>query len=189
MADEQLIQQVAQTVMTPDVIFHTRERVEKKGRKKKGEESNPFEWVNKASRDIFGGKKIVLIGLPGAFTPTCSNDQLPGFEALAEEFEKKGVDEILCTSVNDAFTMYQWAQHLGIEKVKMLPDGNGDWASSIGMFVDKKNLGFGKRSWRYVLVIDDMVIKQSFIESGIMDRCPTDPYDITKPQFVLDNML
>lgn len=177
------------TISVPDIMFHMRQRVEKKGKKKKGEDANPYEWVYNKSSDLFAGKKVVVVGLPGAFTPTCTNAQLPGFEELAQSFYDKGVDEIWCTSVNDAFVMHQWAEHLGIKNVKMLPDGSGEFAASIGMLVDKTNLGFGKRSWRYAIVIDDLKITGSLVEAGLQDKSPLDPYELTKPEFVLENLL
>lgn len=166
----------------PDVVFHMRERDESIGG------DNPFRWVRKTTTELFGGKKVIVFGLPGAFTPTCTNEQLPNFERLYDEFIAEGVDEIWCTSVNDAFSMYQWACQLGIEKVKMLPDGNGDFAKGMGMLVDKSNLGFGKRSWRYAALIEDLQVEQIWEEGGLMDNCPSDPYVNSNPENVLESM-
>jgi len=140
----------------PDTTFYMREYDPTRYK-----DPNPYNWVLKRTSDLFAGKTVVIVGLPGAFTPTCSNSQLPGFEDRYDEFKANGVDEIWCTAVNDAFVMFQWAKHLGIEKVKMLPDGNGDFARELDMLVDKSNLGFGKRSWRYALIVKDMVIQHS----------------------------
>jgi len=163
----------------PDVVHHMRERDESIGG------DNPYKWVRKMTSELFGGKKILLFGLPGAFTPTCTNEQLPNFERLYDEFVAEGIDEIWCTSVNDAFAMNKWAKDLGITKVKMLPDGNGQLADGMGYLVDKSNLGFGKRSWRYALLIEDMSIERWFDEDGMSDNCPDDPYEVSNPENVL----
>jgi len=168
--------------MLPDVTFYMRERDESIG----GE--NPYKWVYKTTKDLFADKCVLIIGLPGAFTPTCSNSQLPGFDAMAEQFTEKGIQEIWCTSVNDAFVMHQWSQHQGTENVKMLPDGNADFARGLGMLVEKQNLGFGPRSWRYVLVADNMKIVDWFEEDHLMDNCPYDPYEVTAPENVFSNL-
>ena len=162
----------------PDVVFHMRERDDSIGG------DNPFRWVRKTTLDLFAGKKVLVFGLPGAFTPTCTNEQLPTFERMYDEFKEFGVEEIWCTSVNDAFAMYQWAQQLGIKNVKMLPDGNGDFAKGMGMLVDKSNLGFGKRSWRYAALINGLVIEKIWEEDGFTDNCPADPYDESRPENV-----
>jgi len=166
----------------PDVMFYMRERDESI------EGDNPFKWVYKTTKDIFAGKKVVIFGLPGAFTPTCSNSQLPGYEEMYDEFTAQGIDEIWCTSVNDSFVMYQWAKAQGVENVKMLPDGNGEFAEGLGMLINKRNLGFGVRSWRYALVADDMKIVNMFEEEGYMQNCPTDPYEVSSPENVLNNI-
>lgn len=168
----------------PDTMFYMREREPQTLNNK----LNPYKWVYKTTKDLFENKKVIIFGLPGAFTPTCTNSQLPGFESLYEEFQVKGIDEIWCTSVNDAFTMFQWAKMLGIEKVKMLPDGNGDFAQALGMLVNKQNLGFGYRSWRYAMVVDNLIVKEAFVEKGLKDLDPTDPYEFSDPEYVLRNI-
>lgn len=171
----------------PDVIFQMQERnADEEGCSIDG--SDAFTWSLKTTKDLFAGKRVLIFGLPGAFTPTCSNNQLPGFENLAEDFYRKGIDEIWCTSVNDAFVMHEWARAQGLEKVKMLPDGNGDFAKGIGMLVDKTNLGFGKRSWRYAMVVDDLKIERVFEEDGYRDNCPVDPYERSAPETVLSKL-
>lgn len=167
-----------ETMKLTDVTLYTRKRVD-------NDTQNPFEWDIKRVSDLFGGKRILLIGLPGAFTPTCSNSQLPGFENIYDDLIAKGIDEVYCTSVNDAFVMFQWAKSLGIEKVKMLPDGNGDFASYAGMLVDKSNLGFGMRSWRYAAIIDDLIVQKVFSEKEQMANCPNDPYEMSSPEKVM----
>lgn len=164
----------------PDTMFYMRERDPLLYK-----DPNPFKWVYKTTKDLFAGKKVIIFGLPGAFTPTCSNSQLPGFEELAEDFYAEGIDEIWCTSVNDAFVMYQWGLAQGVKNVRLLPDGNGDFANSLGMLVDKSNLGFGKRSWRYAMYVDNLEIKSFMAEDGCMENCPDDPYGNSAPENVL----
>lgn len=166
----------------PDNIFYLRERDESIG----GE--NPFKWSYKTSNDLFAGKRVLIFGLPGAFTPTCTNSQLPGYDKYFEDFCAKGIDEIWCHSVNDAFTMHQWGKMLDIKNVKMLPDGNGWFAHALGMLVNKSNLGFGMRSWRYAMIVDNLVIERTFEEPGKMDMAPTDPYSVSAPENVLNAM-
>jgi peroxiredoxin len=164
----------------PNVTFKTRVRDESI------DHENPFRWEDKTSADIFGGKSVIIVSLPGAFTPTCSSTHLPGYEAKFEELKAKGVDEVYCVSVNDAFSMFQWAKQLGIEKVKMLPDGNGDFTRLMGMLVKKDNLGFGDRSWRYSMHVVDGEIKAEFAEPGIMDNCPEEPFTRSDVDTMLD---
>lgn len=155
----------------PEVVFKTRVRDES------AEGPNPFRWQDVTSAELFKGKKVVLFALPGAFTPTCSNTHLPGYEEKYQEIIDQGIDEVYCLSVNDAFTMFQWGKNLGIEKVKLLPDGNGDFTKGMGMLVKKENLGFGLRSWRYSMYVEDGEIKKIFSEEGQMDDCPDDPFE------------
>ena len=157
----------------PNVVFKTRIR------DASIQHENPFRWQDVNSDDIFKGKSVVVIALPGAFTPTCSSTHLPGFEAKYADLQAKGVDEVYCLSVNDAFTMFQWSKHLGIEKIKMLPDGNGDFTRLMGMLVKKENLGFGERSWRYSMHVVNGEIKAHFVEPGLMDNCPEDPFEVS----------
>ncbi len=166
----------------PQVTFKTRVRDESVD----GE--NPFRWQDVSSDQLFSGKKIVILALPGAFTPTCSSTHLPGFEAKYQEFKDLGVDEIYCLSVNDAFTMFKWGKDLGINKVKMLPDGNGDFSRLMGMLVKKENLGFGDRSWRYSMLVDDSVISVLFSEPGKMDNCPDDPFTCSDADTLLKHL-
>lgn len=167
------------TTTVPNVIFKTRVRDESIGG------DNPFRWQDVSTDDIFKGKKIVVLALPGAFTPTCSSTHLPGFEAQYAEIIAQGVDEVYCLSVNDAFTMFQWGKHLGIKNVKMLPDGNGDFTRGMGMLVKKENLGFGYRSWRYAMLVDDGAIVKLFSEPGIADNYPEDPFTVSDAETML----
>jgi peroxiredoxin len=157
----------------PHVTFKTRVRDEFV------DGPNPYRWQDRTSEQIFAGKRVALLALPGAFTPTCSSTHLPGFEAKYDELRAAGIDEVICLSVNDAFVMFQWAKHLGVEKVFMLPDGNGDFTRQMGMLVDKSNLGFGMRSWRYSAIIDDGVVEKMFVEPGRADNAPSDPFEIS----------
>lgn len=147
---------------------------------------NPFAWKDELTCDLTGGKRVVIFSLPGAFTPTCSNSQVPGFEAMYDDFRALGIDEIYCVSVNDAFVMYQWGKSLGVEKVKLLPDGSGDFTRRMGMLIRKDHVGFGERSWRYAMVVDNGVITDWFEEPGINDQgLDSDPYGETAPENVL----
>ena len=144
------------------------------------------EFVNRTTADLFDGKRVVLFSLPGAFTPTCSAYQLPGFEEKYNEFAALGIDEIYCISVNDGFVMNAWAQDQNIEKVKLIPDGNAYFTRSMGQLVMKSNLGFGERSWRYAAVVNDGVIEALFEEPGKRDNASEDPYVATTPEVVLN---
>lgn len=154
----------------PNVIFKTRVRDESIAG------DNPFRWQDVSSDDIFKDKKVVLFSLPGAFTPTCSSTHLPGYENQYQALKDLGVDDVYCLSVNDAFSMFQWGKQLGASKVKMLPDGNGEFTRAMGMLVKKENLGFGERSWRYSMVVSNGAIEKMFIEPGKVDNCEDDPF-------------
>ena len=164
----------------PEVTFKTRVRDDSI------EGPNPFRWQDITSSEIFGGKKVVVFALPGAFTPTCSSTHLPRYEELYEDLKAQGVDEVYCLSVNDAFVMYQWGKHLGAENVKLLPDGSGDFTRRMGMLVRKDNLGFGMRSWRYSMLVEDGEIKKIFAEDGHEDDCPTDPFEVSDADTMLN---
>jgi thioredoxin-dependent peroxiredoxin len=144
------------------------------------------EFVTRSSEELFNGKKVVLFALPGAFTPTCSAYQLPGYEEKYYEFKEAGIDEIYCLSVNDAFVMNAWAKDQMISNVKLIPDGNGEFTSAMGMLVQKFNLGFAMRSWRYAAVINDGVIEQIFMEDGKEDNASEDPYEWSTPEKLLE---
>jgi len=167
------------TITVPNVVFKTRVRDESIGG------DNPFRWQDVSTDDIFKGKKIVIFGLPGAFTPTCSSTHLPGFDAKYREIIDQGIDEVYCLSVNDAFTMFQWSKQLGIQHVKMLPDGNADFTRGMDMLVKKENLGFGYRSWRYAMLVDDKTIAKLFSEPGQSDNCPDDPFTVSDADTML----
>ncbi|MDP3280156.1 MAG: peroxiredoxin [Nitrosomonas sp.] len=157
----------------PSATFKTRTRDESIGG------DNPFRWQDVTTDDIFKNKQVVLFALPGAYTPTCTTAHLPGYEKHYDDFKTLGIDEVVCLSVNDAFVMYQWRKRLGVEKIFMLPDGNAEFTRKMGMLVDKSNLGFGMRSWRYSMVVQDKQIEKMFVEPGFSDNCPTDPFEIS----------
>lgn len=150
--------------------------------------TNPYKWEEVTSFDLFARKKVLVFSLPGAFTPTCSTYQLPTFEKMAEDFYVKGFDEIYCVSVNDSFVMNKWAKENNLQNVKVIPDGNGHFTEGMNMLVDKENLGFGRRSWRYACVVDNGTITDWFIEGGKTDNCKEDPYFYTKPEFIYDHV-
>lgn len=164
----------------PHVTFKTRVRDESMGG------DNPFRWQDLTSDDVFKGRKVVLFALPGAFTPTCSTSHLPRYEELYDEFRQQGVDSVVCLSVNDAFVMHQWGKSQGARNVVLLPDGNGEFTRKMGMLVDKANLGFGMRSWRYSMYVEDGEIKQLFREPGFEDNCPSDPFQVSDADTMLE---
>lgn len=145
------------------------------------------EFITRNSSELFNGKRVILFSLPGAFTPTCSSTHLPTFEQKYDEFiNEYNIDDIYCISVNDAFVMNAWAENLGIEKVKMIPDGNYSFTNEMGALVSKHNLGFGFRSWRYSALIDNGIIQKIFIEPGIRDQTDDDPFEVSDAYTMLD---
>ena len=164
----------------PEVTFKTRVRDESI------EGPNPFRWEIRDTSDFFAGKRVVLFSLPGAFTPTCSTYQLPNFEKLFPEFQANGIDEIYCLSVNDAFVMNAWGKQQGLENIKLIPDGSGEFTRKMGMLVAKDNLGFGMRSWRYAAIVNDGIVEAWFEEPGYTDNAEDDPYGESAPENVLD---
>jgi peroxiredoxin (alkyl hydroperoxide reductase subunit C) len=151
----------------PQVTFHTRQN---------------NEWVDVSTDDIFKGKTVVLFALPGAFTPTCSSVHLPRYNELAPVFKANGVDEIVCLSVNDTFVMNEWSKDQESDQVTLLPDGNGEFSEGMGLLVDKDNLGFGKRSWRYSMLVKDGIIEKMFIEPDV----DGDPFEVSDADTMLN---
>ena len=168
-----------ETKTVPAVTFRTRVRNDAL------EGPNPFEWKDLTTDEIFKNKNVVVFSLPGAFTPTCSTSHLPRYEELYEDFKAQGVDAVICLSVNDAFVMYQWGLSQKADKVFLLPDGNAEFTRKMGMLVDKSNLGFGMRSWRYSMFVDNGDIKRLFAEPGYEDNCPTDPFEVSDADTML----
>lgn len=164
----------------PNVTFRTRVRDETVGG------DNPFRWQDVTTDDYFKGKRVVLFSLPGAFTPTCSTYQLPGYENGAADFAAEGIDEIYCMSVNDSYVMNKWAASQNLENVKVIPDGSGIFTRQMGMLVRKDPEGFGWRSWRYAAVINNGVVEAWFEEPGRKDDNDTDPYGESSPETVLN---
>lgn len=151
----------------PDVTFRTRD---------------DHDWVDKTTADYFGGKRVVVFALPGAFTPTCSASHVPRYQELYGQFKAVGIDAILCVSVNDTFVMNAWKEAENAPDITFVPDGNGEFTEKMGLLVSKSDLGFGKRSWRYAMVVDDGVIEKTFIEEEV----PGDPYSVSDADTVLD---
>ena len=145
-------------------------------------------WVELDDKGLFEGKKVVIFGLPGAFTPTCSSQQLPGFEQAYNDFRQAGIDDIYCITVNDSFVCNAWTANQGLVNVKVIPDGSAQLTIKMGMDVRKDNIGFGIRSWRYAAVVDDGNIVQQFVEDGFGDDVEGDPYEVSTPENVLDNV-
>ncbi|EAQ64546.1 Alkyl hydroperoxide reductase/ Thiol specific antioxidant [Marinomonas sp. MED121] len=164
----------------PEVTFKTRVRNDALGG------PNPFEWKDLTSDDVFKGKNVVVFSLPGAFTPTCSTSHLPRFEELYDEFKAQGVDAVVCISVNDAFVMFQWGKSQNAQNVFLLPDGNGDFTRQMGMLVKKDNLGFGMRSWRYAMYVENGEITKMFSEAGFQDDAPADPFEVSDADTMLN---
>ena len=150
----------------PGVVFRTR---------------RDHEWIEVGSADIFAGKTVVVFSLPGAFTPTCSSTHVPRYNQLAPTLKKHGVDDIVCISVNDAFVMNEWQREQHADNLTFLPDGNGEFSEGMGMLVDKNELGFGKRSWRYSMLVKDGVIEKMFIEP----EQPGDPFGVSDADTML----
>ena len=173
-------QEVELPEIVPAVVFKTRVRDDSI------EGPNPFRWEDKSTYDYFAGKRVVLFSLPGAFTPTCSTYQLPGFEDNYSNFRDLGIDAIYCVSVNDAFVMNCWAKDQDIMNIKMIPDGSANFTREMQMGVYKDNLGFGVRSWRYACVVNNGLIEKWFIEPGMEDNCAEDPYGETSPERILE---
>jgi glutathione-dependent peroxiredoxin len=150
----------------PNVTFRTRQN---------------NQWVDITTDDLFTGKNVVVFSLPGAFTPTCSSTHLPGYNELAKVFKENGVENVICMSVNDTFVMNEWAKDQEAEHVTLIPDGNGEFTEGMGMLVDKTDLGFGKRSWRYSMLVKDGVVDKMFIEP----EEPGDPFKVSDAQTML----
>ncbi len=151
----------------PEVVFKTR---------------NATDWEDVSTDQLFKGKKVIVFSLPGAFTPTCSSTHLPRYNELASVFKQQGIDDIVCLSVNDAFVMNEWKKDQSAENVKIIPDGNGEFTKAMGMLVDKRSLGFGQRSWRYSMLVNDGMIEKMFIEPEV----DGDPFEVSDADTMLD---
>jgi glutaredoxin-like protein len=151
----------------PNITFRTR---------------NDSQWVDITTDELFKGKTVIVFSLPGAFTPTCSSTHVPGYNELAKTFKENGVDDIICVSVNDTFVMNEWKKTQEADNITFIPDGNGEFSEQMGMLVDKENLGFGKRSWRYSMLVTDGVIKKMFIEPEVEG----DPFEVSDAETMLN---
>ena len=145
-----------------------------------------YDWVQENSEDIFSNKRVVVFSLPGAFTPTCSSTHLPGYEARYNDILEQDVDDVYCLSVNDSFVMNAWFDSLGIENVKPIADGNGDFTRHMGMLVKKEAVNFGLRSQRYSMVVDNGLVEMIFVEQGKEDNFADDPFDVSDVDSMLD---
>ncbi len=150
----------------PNVTFRTR---------------RDHEWVDVTSEEIFAGKNVVVFSLPGAFTPTCSSSHVPRYNQLVPQFKAQGIDEVICVSVNDAFVMNEWQRSQKADRITFLPDGNGEFSDAMGLLVGKENLGFGRRSWRYSMLVRDGVVEKMFIEP----EEPGDPFQVSDADTML----
>ncbi len=139
------------------------------------------EWVARTTDELFKGKTVVVFSLPGAFTPTCSSPHLPRYNELAKTFKANGVNEIICMSVNDTFVMNSWAEAQESDNVTLIPDGNGEFTKGMGLLVDKSEIGFGDRSWRYSMLVKDGVVTKMFIEPDL----PGDPFEVSDADTML----
>lgn len=140
------------------------------------------QWADITTDELFAGKTVIVFSLPGAFTPTCSSTHLPGYNELGRVFKENGVDDIICIAVNDTFVMNEWAKYQEVENITLIPDGNGEFTEGMGMLVDKTDLGFGKRSWRYSMLVKDGVIEKMFIEP----EEPGDPFKVSDAETMLN---
>ncbi len=164
-------------LVVPNVTFNTRRKID---------EQPGHEFYDLTSSEIFADKRVVVFGLPGAFTPTCSSTHLPTFETYYDNICELGIDEIYCVSINDCFVMNAWFSSLGIEKVKALPDGNGAFTRPLGFLVDKSNIGFGMRSWRYSMIVTNGVVENLWVEPGLSDNYDGDPFEVSDADTILD---
>ena len=153
----------------PNVTFRTRQ---------------DHEWIDVTSDDIFKNRKVIVFSLPGAFTPTCSSTHLPRYNQLSSVFKQHGVDEIICLSVNDAFVMNEWKAQQKAKGITFLPDGNGEFTDGMGMLVGKSDIGFGHRSWRYSMLVNDGVVEKMFIEPDL----PGDPFEVSDADTMLNHI-
>jgi glutaredoxin-like protein len=153
----------------PEVTFRTRQG---------------HEWKDVTSKELFSGKKVVVFALPGAFTPTCSSSHVPRYNELAPDLKARGIDSVMCVSVNDGFVMEEWGKAQKADKIMFLPDGNAEFTKGMGMLVDKRHLGFGQRSWRYSMLVEDGVITKMFIEPEVEG----DPFDVSDADTMLKHL-
>ena len=157
--------QVGQTI--PAITFRTR---------------HDGDWLDRSTEELFAGQRVVVFSLPGAFTPTCSSTHVPRYNELAQCFADNGIDRIICVSVNDAFVMEAWQQDQQADNITFIPDGNGEFTQAMGMLVNKQDLGFGSRSWRYSMLVDDLVVEKMFVEP----EKEGDPFEVSDAETMLE---
>lgn len=139
------------------------------------------QWINLSTEEIFNNKTVVVFALPGAYTPTCSSSHLPRYNELAPVLKANGVDEVVCVSVNDTFVMNAWSKDQEAENILMIPDGSGEFTDAMGMLVNKNDIGFGSRSWRYSMLVKDGTIEKMFIEPEVEG----DPFEVSDADTML----
>ena len=167
----------------PDILFQFREG---DSRPEQGTCPIGGKFVNRTTKELFTSKRVIIFSLPGAFTPTCSGEQLPAYDEAYDKFKALGVDDVYCISVNDSYVMNAWAEHMKIKNVKMIPDGSGNFTRFMGMLVGKNHLGFGNRSWRYMAIINDNTIERWWQEPGINNEgLDDDPYIESTPDNII----
>ena len=193
-----LATQAAVGTRVPDVTFKLRTRT---AELTAAGAENPFDWLNKSSADIFTGRRVALFALPGAFTPTCSQEQLPSYQEHYDEIIAQGIDDVYCLSVNDAFVMRQWGLHQGLteaedpilgtnfSKVKLIPDGHVAFTRGMGMTCTwDSNRGFGERSWRYSSIINDGTVEWIAVEPDRVENSDPDPYVVSSAASMLAHL-
>ena len=164
-------------ITVPNVTFKTRRETN---------EAPGYEWYDLTAMEMFAGKRVVLFAVPGAFTPTCSSTHLPGYEMEYNKLKELGMDEVYCLSVNDTFVMNSWMASQEVQNVKPVPDGSGEFTRRLGFLVDKSNIGYGMRSWRYSMIINDGVVEVMFVEPGLNDNYNGDPFEVSDVYTMLE---
>jgi len=154
----------------PDVTFKTRVETD---------ESPGFIWQDLTTSEMFANRRVVVFGLPGAFTPTCSSTHLPSYDIYYDKIRACNIDEVYCVSVNDTFVMNSWFRSTDVKNVKPVPDGSGEFTRQMGLLVDKSNIGFGMRSWRYSMVVNNGVVEMMWVEPGLKDNADGDPFTVS----------
>ena len=167
---------MAVDIRVPPVVFKTRREID---------EAPGFEWYDLTSNEMFANRRVAVVGLPGAFTPTCSSTHVPTYDAYYDQICQHGIDEIYCISVNDTFVMNSWFKQLDVQNVIPVPDGAGLFTRKMGFLVDKTNIGFGMRSWRYSMIVNNGVVEMIWVEPGLDDNTDGDPFQVSDADTML----
>ena len=167
---------MAVDIRVPPVVFKTRKEID---------EAPGFIWHDLTTNEMFANRRVALFGLPGAFTPTCSSTHVPTFDAYYDQICEHNIDEIYCLSVNDTFVMNSWFRQLGVQNVKPIPDGSGEFTRKMGFLIDKTNIGFGMRSWRYSMIVNNGVVEMIWVEPGLDDNADGDPFTVSDADTML----